>query len=553
MGRVLWRERFQSEPPEDLSMFGGVGVVLMGDFAQLPPVLSSSLLEGIPVQEGAKSNLRFLALTGRQLFNQFKQVLRLRRIHRQKGADPYKESTMRLRDAAQTQEDHDLWHEHSVDECDSSNDAPWAGGEGLLKDALYLVADNTQAGRINGERLASVAPSLQEPIPASSLSIVVRCEARHNNERGATRKADKFRNMRKALHLCVGARVSLILNSLWGVNTVPLGLMNGARGVVVAILYAAPNIPRADGNEIARTGYPFCRTAPGSASWVPPRGLDECPLPNFVVVHFPDYVGEQIFPSLPRTWVPIPVEEVRNELYKQLCRVGLPLRCCWAMTFHKSQGITAHEGTVISFKDTKMPTPAAKMGLAFVAWTRATAWARIAFKSLPPLDHFLAMRTSTAFKARCSFEEKADELHDAFLIRRGVDHQNHIQAHGQHLVQQLHAKENRHPTTYELLDIANMLNQRGVAPVPDSVMKLAQQKTGRSSDLGLSAVVEAFKRERTLRNAGDAAKSKQATHKKNNAGNVDSQSWSSRVTSNIPGRPYPGSFEHVWTACADLR
>jgi hypothetical protein len=193
VGRVLWRERFCREPPEDLGAFGGVGVVLMGDFAQLPPVLSSSLLEGTPLQENLKSNRRFLALAGRRVFGQFEQVLRLRRIHRQKGADPYKESTMRLRDAAQTKEDHDLWHTHSVDDCDSPNDAPWPGGEGLFKDALYLVADNTQAGRINGNRLASVAPSPQEPSSASHMSVVVRCEARHSNERGGPlRKLTRF-------------------------------------------------------------------------------------------------------------------------------------------------------------------------------------------------------------------------------------------------------------------------------------------------------------------------------------------------------------------------
>ena len=128
MGRVLWRERFKSEPPVELDMFGDVGVLIMGDFAQLPPVVSSSLLEGMPVQEGVNSNLRFLALKGRRYLSEFKDVLRLRRIHRQEGADPYKESTMRLRDAAQTQEDYDLWHEHSLDECDSPDDAPWPGG-----------------------------------------------------------------------------------------------------------------------------------------------------------------------------------------------------------------------------------------------------------------------------------------------------------------------------------------------------------------------------------------------------------------------------------------
>ena len=533
VGRVLWRERFRRDPPEDLGTFGGMGVVLMGDFAQLPPVLSSSLLEGIPLQESTKSNRRFLALTGRRIFSQFEQVLRLRRIHRQKGADPFKESTMRLRDAAQTKEDHDLWHTHSVDDCDSPDDAPWPGGEGLLKDALYLVADNTQAGRINGNQLASVAPSLLEPSSASSMSVVVRCEARHNNERGANKKADAFRNVRKALHLCVGARVFLVLNSLWGVSTVSLGLMNGARGVVVAILYAAPNSCRADGNELAGTGYPFCRTAPGSASYVPPRGLDQCPLPNFVVVHFPDYVGEHIFPGLPRTWVPVPTEEVRCDQSKQLLRVGCPLKLARAMTFHKCQGITCHEGTVLSFKDTKMPMPVARLGLAFVGWTRACEWAKVAFMSLPPLDHFLAMRLQPAFRARSSFEEKADKLHDAFLLSHGVDQQQHIQAHQQHLAHQIREKDNRDPSADEMDDIAHMLNQGGVAPVPDSIMKWAQVKTGRSSGLGLTAIVEAFRRDRKIQNAGDKAKSKQSASNKKKGVDIDWSTLSLRVTLEI--------------------
>ena len=300
--------------------------MLMGDFAQLPPVLASSLLEGSPLIESTKSNMRFVALHGRQLFKSFTQVLRLRRIHRQKGADPFKESTMRLRDIAITKDDYDLWQTHSIDGCDAKHDAPWPGGENLLQQALYLVADNTQAGRINGHRLASRAASLQEPSSASSLSVVVRCEAKHNNERGANRKASAFRNVRKALHLCVGARVFLCLNSIWGVQTVPLGLMNGARGVVVAILYCAPNSKRADENPLAGTGYPSCQTASGAASAALPRGVDACPLPNFIVVNFPDYVGPSIFPGLPRTWVPISAEEVRSEQSKQLCRVGLPVR-----------------------------------------------------------------------------------------------------------------------------------------------------------------------------------------------------------------------------------
>ena len=130
------------------------------------------------------------------------------------GADPFKESTMRLRDVAITQDDYELWQTHSLDGCDSTEDAPWPGGEKLLQQALYLVAENTQADRINRNRFASCGPLLQEPSSASSLSVVVRCEAKHSNERGVNRKAAAFRNTRKALHLCVGARVFLCLNSI---------------------------------------------------------------------------------------------------------------------------------------------------------------------------------------------------------------------------------------------------------------------------------------------------------------------------------------------------
>jgi hypothetical protein len=95
--RLLWRERFGTKPPEDIGSFGGFGIMLMGDFSQLPPVLSSSLLEGAPLFECSQSNQGCVALRGRQMFQEFDQVLRPRRIHRQKGADPYEESTMRLR------------------------------------------------------------------------------------------------------------------------------------------------------------------------------------------------------------------------------------------------------------------------------------------------------------------------------------------------------------------------------------------------------------------------------------------------------------------------
>ena len=54
VARVVHRQRFGTEPPDDMVSFGGIGVVLMGDFAQLPPVMATSLLMGNLIVEARR-------------------------------------------------------------------------------------------------------------------------------------------------------------------------------------------------------------------------------------------------------------------------------------------------------------------------------------------------------------------------------------------------------------------------------------------------------------------------------------------------------------------
>ena len=89
-----------------------------------------------------------------------------------------------------------------------------------------------------------------------------------------------------------------------------------------------------------------------------------------------------------------------------------------------------------------------------------------------------------------------------------MDQQDHIREHQLHFAQQLRAKDNRDPSAYELEDVAHMLTQRGVAPVPDSVMKWARDTIGSSSRVGLSTIVDTFRRDRKIRNAGDKVTTK---------------------------------------------
>ena len=51
---------------------------------------------------------------GLRLFQAIRVVFRLRRIHRQVGQSVYKESLLRLRDAAHTKEDVALWKTHDL-------------------------------------------------------------------------------------------------------------------------------------------------------------------------------------------------------------------------------------------------------------------------------------------------------------------------------------------------------------------------------------------------------------------------------------------------------
>ena len=100
----------------------------------------------------------------------------------------------------------------------------------------------------------------------------------------------------------------------------------------------------------------------------------------------------------------------------------------------------------MSFDGCRGRAHVAKLGLAFVAWSRATSWSRVGFHKLPPFADFLAARLTREFSARAGFEQKADALFVKLLERRGMSPEAFVAQHEEHLQATTLAKEGRHPT-----------------------------------------------------------------------------------------------------------
>ena len=92
---------------------------------------------------------------GQRLFASFQTVVRLRRIHRQPGASVYKESLIRLRDGAMTQDDHKLWRQHDLGSAECTLDD--AARKRFERDVSHLFSENAPAGARNGRMAGDFA------------------------------------------------------------------------------------------------------------------------------------------------------------------------------------------------------------------------------------------------------------------------------------------------------------------------------------------------------------------------------------------------------------
>ncbi|KAK4068341.1 hypothetical protein Purlil1_13812 [Purpureocillium lilacinum] len=272
------REAF---PHRNEEFFGGLNILLVGDFFQLPPVLQKPLYYDKEVQG--------VEIKGRNAYMRFDKTVFLSVVQRQCGDDQaaFRKALGELRLLQLSHESWKLLSGRVQAKLDDQEVAKFA-------DALRVYATKDRVNEYNHYHL----DRLSRP--------VVQVIATNVGPGAAAAPDDKAGNLAKQFPVCIGARLMLTCN-LWQ----QVGLCNGARGTVYDIGWA----PGAD----------------------PIRDQ-----PCAIMMEFDKYTGPAFLTTADgRQIVPIlPVD--RDFLVgATLCtRTQFPLTVCYAITVHKSQSIT---------------------------------------------------------------------------------------------------------------------------------------------------------------------------------------------------------------------
>ena len=259
--------------------FGGLSVILIGDQGQLPPVGDKPLYHSRASSE--------LGQQGYLLYHMFDKVVELTHNFRAQGETSqqveFRELLMRLRTGESTENDWKLLLTRQPSAVENISD---------FENATRLFFHNEQVAHYNFNKLAQ----LQQPI--------ARINGRHSTPYAAKLPADDMMSLEPSIFLCKDAHIMLTIN-LWTTT----GLCNGATGKVIDIIY--------------------------KDKMQPPD------LPVAVLVQFDGYTGPLYLPQLYENCVPIsPFTATLDIAGTRHERQQLPIRLSWAITIHKSQGLT---------------------------------------------------------------------------------------------------------------------------------------------------------------------------------------------------------------------
>ncbi|EXU95533.1 PIF1-like helicase [Metarhizium robertsii] len=207
------REAF---PNKNEEFFGGLNILLVGDFFQLPPVLQKPLYYDKEVQ-GAE-------IKGRNVYRRFDKSVFLKVVQRQRG-DDQKAFRTALGELRLLQLSVESWK--------------------LLSTRVQAKLDDQEVARsANASRVYATEDRVNEYNHYHLDCLgrpVIQVKAKNVGSGAAAAPDNKAGNLAEQIPICIGARLMLTSN-LWQ----PVGLCNGARGTVSDIGWAPGTDPIQD-------------------------------------------------------------------------------------------------------------------------------------------------------------------------------------------------------------------------------------------------------------------------------------------------------------------
>jgi ATP-dependent DNA helicase PIF1 len=313
--------------------FAGLNVILFGDFFQLPPVGGKPLFS-----DDTLSPTNVDELHGRNAYRAFDRTVELDVVMRQQGDSlaqkSFREALGGLRNSKVTREHWQTLSSRVQCQLTIQEVSSFDG-------ALRIYSKKVAVGEYNHSKLRDC----RSPV------LIIRSTNRPELKPPAS--SDEAGNLHNVLLLCVGARVMLTEN-LWTEN----GLVNGALGTVMDIL------------------------------WSQESNCHEDP-PLAVMVSFDGYNGPQLDSNTSNS-VPIFRSTRQFTLGTQDCyRSQFPLIVAYAITVHKSQGITVVRATLNIKERDFVP------GLSYIAVSRVKTLDGLMFEESFDLARFQSKLSKT--------------------------------------------------------------------------------------------------------------------------------------------------------------
>ena len=322
-------------------ILGGKSLTLIGDPGQLPPVGDKPLYHSKPSSD--------IGEQGYQAYQMFDKVVKLTVNQRVQGNCPeqvqFRELLSRLRKGESTTDDWKLLLSRQPSSVSNLNE---------FEDAIRLFYSNEQVANYNFNQLTK----LNQPVALIN--------ARHSSTFAKNLSPNEMSGLDPVIFLANAAKVMLTMN-LWS----HVGLCNGATGIVRHIIY--------DNNHH------------------PPD------LPVAVIVDFDNYRGPAFIDAQP-SYVPIcPVTvsvQSQNTFHE---RQQLPLRLAWALTIHKSQGLTLPKAWI------DIGPSERSLGVTYVAIRRVQKLSSCVIEPMT-FERLAALKSSPKMQFRLKEEQRLDHL-----------------------------------------------------------------------------------------------------------------------------------------------